>query len=274
MTSMPIGSARAATTAIVCGWVSASTKNARAACLVERRISVIASAAAVDSSSIDALAMLHPGQVRDHRLEVEERLEPPLADLGLVRRVGRVPGRVLEHVAQDHAGGVGAVVAGADQRGDHLVAVGERPQRGEDLGLRAGVGQLERLVGADGLGHRLVDELVERGNAEDAQHPLDVRRARTEVPVGEGGGGGGVGHRGLPRGSMAWIPRCRLLLQRRLTPVVLWPERFRGGCTFGARPTGREPVAGTLPQGIVSRARLARSIPAAEPSVGGTHGPR
>ena len=57
---MPIGSARAATTAMVCGCVSASTKNAGAACLVERRMSVIASAAAVDSSSIDALAISIP----------------------------------------------------------------------------------------------------------------------------------------------------------------------------------------------------------------------
>src|SRR3546814_8621544 len=54
---MPRGSARVRTTAMVCGWVSASTKKALAACLVERRIRVIASAAAVDSSSIDALAM-------------------------------------------------------------------------------------------------------------------------------------------------------------------------------------------------------------------------
>ena len=34
--------------------------------------------------------------------KVEQRLEPALADLGLVRRVGGVPGRVLEHVATDH----------------------------------------------------------------------------------------------------------------------------------------------------------------------------
>ena len=59
-TSMPSGSARARTTAMVCGWVSASTKKAVAACLVERRIRVMASAAAVDSSSIEALAMSMP----------------------------------------------------------------------------------------------------------------------------------------------------------------------------------------------------------------------
>ena len=138
MISMPIGSARVATTAIVCGCVSASTKNADAGCLVERRISVIASAAAVDSSSIDALAMSMPGEVADHGLEVEERLEPTLADLGLVGRVRGVPGRVLEHVAQDHAGGVGAVVASADERGDHLVAIGEGPQHAQHLWLGPG----------------------------------------------------------------------------------------------------------------------------------------
>ena len=45
---------------------------------------------------------VEPGELGDHRLEVEQRLEAALADLGLVRRVRRVPGRVLEHVALDH----------------------------------------------------------------------------------------------------------------------------------------------------------------------------
>ena len=59
---------------------------------------------------------LQAGEVAHHGLEVQQRLEPALADLGLVGRVGRVPGRVLEHVAQDHPGRVRAVVALADQR--------------------------------------------------------------------------------------------------------------------------------------------------------------
>ena len=42
------------------------------------------------------------GEVADHGLEVEQRLEPALRDLGLVRRVGGVPAGVLEHVAPDH----------------------------------------------------------------------------------------------------------------------------------------------------------------------------
>ena len=40
-------------------------------------------------------------QVADHRLEVEQRFEPALRDLRLVRRVLRVPAGVLEHVALD-----------------------------------------------------------------------------------------------------------------------------------------------------------------------------
>ena len=36
---------------------------------------------------------VHAGQVLDHRLEVQQRLEPALRDLRLVRRVGRVPAR-------------------------------------------------------------------------------------------------------------------------------------------------------------------------------------
>ena len=51
------------------------------------------------------------GEVGDHRLIVEERLEPALADLGLVGGVGGVPGGVLEDVALDDRRGNRAVIA-------------------------------------------------------------------------------------------------------------------------------------------------------------------
>ena len=69
----------------------------------------------------------HAGQVADHRLEIDERLEPSLRYLGLVRRVRGVPRRILEHVAQDHAGRVRAVVPLADERSHHLVLRRDRP---------------------------------------------------------------------------------------------------------------------------------------------------
>ncbi len=57
---MPIASARVRTTSIVCGRASASTTNGPDALRLPRRTSVIASAAAVPSSSSDALAVGRP----------------------------------------------------------------------------------------------------------------------------------------------------------------------------------------------------------------------
>ncbi|CAB4753374.1 unannotated protein [freshwater metagenome] len=58
--SIPIGSARVASTASVCGWVSASTAKTFDSLFELRRSNVMASAAAVDSSSSDALAISNP----------------------------------------------------------------------------------------------------------------------------------------------------------------------------------------------------------------------
>ena len=58
--AIPIGSARVRRTAIVCGCVSACTKNTSLAFFDTRRAIVIASAAAVASSSSDALASSKP----------------------------------------------------------------------------------------------------------------------------------------------------------------------------------------------------------------------
>ena len=42
------------------------------------------------------------GEIAHHGLEVEQRFEPPLRDLRLVRRVGGVPAGILQDVALDH----------------------------------------------------------------------------------------------------------------------------------------------------------------------------
>ena len=73
------------------------------------------------------------GEVAHHGLEVQHRLEAALGDLRLVRRVGRVPGRILQHVAANHHGRDGVVVALADHRHLHLVALREALKRGEGL---------------------------------------------------------------------------------------------------------------------------------------------
>jgi hypothetical protein len=63
----------------------------------------------------------HARQVADHGLEVDQRFHAALRDLGLVGRVGGVPGGVLQDVAQDDARRVRAVVALADEALEHLV---------------------------------------------------------------------------------------------------------------------------------------------------------
>jgi hypothetical protein len=52
---------------------------------------------------------VEPGEVRDQRLEIEQRLEPALADLRLIGRIGGIPGGVLQDVALDRTRFLSAV---------------------------------------------------------------------------------------------------------------------------------------------------------------------
>ena len=128
---------------------------------------------------------VHAGEVAHHRLEVQQRLEPALTDLGLVGRVRGVPSRVLEHVAQDHGGRDRVVVAEPDERREHLVAAGELPQPRERSGFGKRLGQVEGSRFADHSRHRGVDELIQRPVTQDREHRGLVAGARTDVPVDE-----------------------------------------------------------------------------------------
>ena len=131
----PSGSARVRSTASVCGCTSASTKNdlvlaargafgqrhrfRRRGCLIEQR----------------GVGDIEPGEIADHGLEVEQRFQPALADLRLIRRIGGVPGRILQDVALDHRRQNRAGIALADQRGEDLVLRGELAHMRERLGF-------------------------------------------------------------------------------------------------------------------------------------------
>jgi hypothetical protein len=41
-------------------------------------------------------------EIRDHGLEIKQRLESPLADFRLIRRIGRIPSGVFQNIALDH----------------------------------------------------------------------------------------------------------------------------------------------------------------------------
>jgi hypothetical protein len=102
----------------------------------------------------------------------------------LIRRVRRVPGRVLEHVALDDTGRDGGVVAHPDQAGARLVLGGDAAQRGEHLRLAAGGRQFELLV-TDRFGDGLVEQPLERTGAEGAQHLAELFDAGADMAADE-----------------------------------------------------------------------------------------
>ncbi len=146
---------------------------------------------------------LHPREVADHRLEVQERLEAALRDLRLVRRVRRVPRRILEHVALDDRRGDGAVIPEADQRRHHAVAVGEGPQRGRRRRFAERGGQSEGRVGPNRRRHGSGGELVERRVPELRQHLRLISGGGTDVAIEKSIGRLEVCHRGLALGGLA-----------------------------------------------------------------------
>jgi hypothetical protein len=127
-----------------------------------------------------------PGQLRHHRLEIEERLEAALRDLRLVGGIGRVPAGVLEDVADDDSGGHAVGVAHADVRLEDAVLRRDAAQALEVRVLAFGGWKVQRLAEPDGPGDRVVDERFEGGHADRAQHGVAIGGPGSEVASYEG----------------------------------------------------------------------------------------
>jgi hypothetical protein len=149
------------------------------------------------------------GEVGAHGLEVQERFEAALGDLGLVGRVRGVPGGVLQDVAADDGGGVGAVVAQADHGAGGPVLGGEVGELGLGPGLGDRGGEGEAVRGADEGGHAGVHERVEAGLPDGLEHGVLVGGAGADVAGGERA----VGHEGSP------VTGRRQLRSPRLSPA-------------------------------------------------------
>ncbi len=110
-----------------------------------------------------------------------------MADLGLIRRIRRVPGGALDHVPPDDRRGDAIVPAGADQRGGHGVQVGQFLQAAQRFMFAERTGHIETFVDldrfGDGGGQQLVDGLV----ADGVEHRLLFGLGRADVATGEGG---------------------------------------------------------------------------------------
>ena len=163
---------------MVWGWQSSATKNALALGLVEGVGHVHGLGRGGGLVEERCVGQGQGGEVGHHGLEVQEGLEAALGDLGLVGRVLRVPAGVLEDVALDDRRGDAVVIPHAQERPEHLVAVGQRAQTPERLALAPGRGQVEGRLQADPLGQGLVDEGVERRQPEDAAASRPPRPSR------------------------------------------------------------------------------------------------
>ena len=98
----------------------------------------------------------HTRQVANHGLKVDQCFQPALGNFCLVGRVGGVPSRVFQHIAQNYAGRVGAVIALADEAFEHLVF----GSHGFELLERGCFGHWRRKRHRAGAGNRGRDNAV------------------------------------------------------------------------------------------------------------------
>ena len=105
---------------------------------------------------------IEAGEAGDHRLEIEQGLETALRDFRLVRGVGGVPAGVFQNVAQDHAGGEGAMVALTDEGLEHAVFRHDHLERIECRLLAQWLGEIERFFRKDALRDSGLDKTIER----------------------------------------------------------------------------------------------------------------
>ena len=128
---------------------------------------------------------VHGREVTDHRLEVQQTFEPPLRDLRLIRRVLRVPTRILQDVPLDHRRGHRPVVTNANVRPENLILRRDRSQVGQRLALGQGRGQIHGFRNPDRRRHRRLGQGGQGFKPQLFQHRLLVRFGRTNVTADE-----------------------------------------------------------------------------------------
>ncbi len=117
-------------------------------------------------------------QLGQERLVFVDALERPLADLGLIGRVGRVPLAAEEQLVDGGRTPVAVHARAKEGRQVRPIARGETGQPGRELELGFRVGQVEGRCAKRGWD--VFEQLVDRGEAECSEHVRPVtRRMRT-----------------------------------------------------------------------------------------------
>ncbi len=125
------------------------------------------------------------GQIGNHGLVDQQRLQPPLCDLRLIGRVLRVPAGVLQDIPLNDGRGDAVGVAHADERAEDLVPVVQDAQLGKGIVLAHARIERHGLAHPDLFRDGRVGQSVERLQAEGRQHLLEIGVRRAQVPVDE-----------------------------------------------------------------------------------------
>ena len=133
-----------------------------------------------------AIRDVHAGQFKHHRLEIQDGFKPALRDFRLVGRIGGIPGRVFQHVAQDHRRGVAIIISHADHRGHDPVPSGNGAHFVQHLGLGQRRADLHLVAAADIGGDDLVKEFGNRRDPERRQHGCHVMLVEPDMPGRKG----------------------------------------------------------------------------------------
>ncbi len=110
------------------------------------------------------------GQVHDHGLEVQQRLQPALGNLSLVWRVLSVPSGIFQNVALDDGGRDAVVVAQPNKRAENLVLRGDASEFLEQAKLTARGRQLERAIELDLAWNRGAHQAIQTLESDRLEH--------------------------------------------------------------------------------------------------------
>lgn len=120
-------------------------------------------------------------QVAGHRLKVEQRFEPSLRYLRLIRSVLRVPAGILQNIPLNDRRRDAIRVAHAHERPEHLVPGCDGAQLRQNGMFTQASGQTQRLLQADGRRNDIVNKGVQFGKAQIAKHLRLLLRAGADM---------------------------------------------------------------------------------------------
>ena len=131
------------------------------------------------------IGQVHAAQVKNHLLECQKTLQSSLRHFGLIGRIGRIPARILEDIAQNHVRRQRVVIAQADERARRRILTHHGLEPREHGGFRGRFAQCERALECDGIGHRLLDQLGQRAKLQLGKHRVNVIFVRADMAADE-----------------------------------------------------------------------------------------